>query len=132
MLSHRSVAIDFLGRVDEAVKPAIFQQSDLVCVPSSVELQSVVALEAFAARRPVLAASVGALTELVVHGRTGSLFSPNDVLDLAAKIREFGQMPRKQRTTMAFAAAAEVQELHSNTLMLDGYSSLYARIAAQK
>jgi glycosyltransferase involved in cell wall biosynthesis len=40
-------------------------------------------IEAFACGLPVIASNLGAMKELVEHGRTGLLFRPGDVGDLA-------------------------------------------------
>ncbi len=45
-----------------------------------------VAAEAFATGTPVVAANIGAVAELVDHGRTGLLFRPGDPEDLAARV----------------------------------------------
>ena len=45
-----------------------------------------VAVEAFAAGTPVIAANLGAIAELVEHGRTGLHFRPGDAAALAAQV----------------------------------------------
>lgn len=45
-----------------------------------------VAIEAFAKGAPVIASNIGAVAELVEHGRTGLLFRPGDPDDLAAQV----------------------------------------------
>jgi glycosyltransferase involved in cell wall biosynthesis len=54
-----------------------------------------VAVEAFAKGTPVIAANIGAIAELVQHGRTGLLFRPGDVADLAAAIEWAWSHPRE-------------------------------------
>lgn len=44
-------------------------------------------LEAFACGKPVIASKLGAMKELVQHGKTGLLFNPGDVDDLEATLR---------------------------------------------
>lgn len=57
--------------------------SDLVAVPSHNESFGLVALEAQACTRPVVAADVGGLRHAVVDGRTGLLISGHDPRDWA-------------------------------------------------
>jgi glycosyltransferase involved in cell wall biosynthesis len=45
-----------------------------------------VAAEAFAAGTPVIATNIGAVAELVEHGRTGLKFRPGDPEDLATQV----------------------------------------------
>lgn len=45
-----------------------------------------VAVEAFAKGTPAIAANLGAIAEVVEHGRTGLHFQPGDPEDLATKV----------------------------------------------
>jgi glycosyltransferase involved in cell wall biosynthesis len=76
--------VEFMGwlprhRVVEEMKNARF-----VVFPSEwYENNPLVIIEAFACGVPVIASDLGAMKELVDHGRTGFLFRPGDVNDLA-------------------------------------------------
>jgi glycosyltransferase involved in cell wall biosynthesis len=54
-------------------------------------------LEAMAARRPVVCYNRGALSELVVEGRTGFLVAPGDVTTAAARVQVLFQDPQLWR-----------------------------------
>ena len=82
----------FPGQVDASERDQLLAQSKVVVVPSRV-LQSgrtegtpVVCLEAMAAGRPVIAARVGGLAEIIVDGHNGLLFEADDELALAEKL----------------------------------------------
>lgn len=61
--------------------------ADVVVVPSrKPEPFGLVAIEAMAHARPVLAAAHGGLMEIVEHGRTGLLFEPNNVKALSTAL----------------------------------------------
>ena len=62
--------------------------ADVVLVPSRYEPFGMVAAEAAAAGKPVIASRVGGLREIVVEGETGLFFTPHDHNDLAEKIIE--------------------------------------------
>ena len=64
----------------------LLMRSRLVVVPSRQEGQGIVALEAMAAGRPVVAACVGGLPETVDDGVTGLLVPPEDSRKLADAI----------------------------------------------
>jgi glycosyltransferase involved in cell wall biosynthesis len=90
----RKLSIDavFLGQVDASERDQLLAQSKVVAIPSRV-LQSgrtegtpVVCLEAMAAGRPVIAARVGGLAEIIVDGHNGLLFEADDELALAEKL----------------------------------------------
>ncbi len=63
------------GKFPEEEKPFIYSAADIVVVPSEQEAYGMVAAEAFAAGRPVVASSVGGLKEIVDHGINGYLFT---------------------------------------------------------
>jgi glycosyltransferase involved in cell wall biosynthesis len=60
----------------------------LLVVPSlCYETFSISVVEAYACGVPVVASRLGALAEIVEDGRTGRLFTPRDVEELAARVR---------------------------------------------
>ena len=73
----------FVGWVDGAAKAYLLQNALFTVIPSRLEEAfGLVALESFAAGRPVLASSVAGLKELVVQDETGMLFEPDSVPSL--------------------------------------------------
>jgi N-acetyl-alpha-D-glucosaminyl L-malate synthase BshA len=79
--------VRYLG-VQRQVGP-ILAQSDLLLMPSQAESFCLAALEAMACGVPVLATSVGGLPEVVIQGKTGLLFPPEDpmaAVDLAVAL----------------------------------------------
>jgi glycosyltransferase involved in cell wall biosynthesis len=89
-------SVSFLGHVSP-VQRAI-EQSAIVVVPSLGEGFGMVALEAMERARPVIAASIGGLGELVRHGETGLLVEPARSELLAdAIVRLAGDLERAAR-----------------------------------
>ena len=86
-------AVRFLGYV-APVQRAI-EESAIVVVPSMGEGFGMVALEAMERARPVIAAEIGGLGELVEEGVTGLLVPPGDAEPLAAAIVELAGDPEK-------------------------------------
>lgn len=76
---------EFLGRVPDGELVRLYSHARAVVVPG-VEEFGIVAVEAQAAGRPVVAAAGGGALETVVDGRTGVLVRPNDVDALAEGI----------------------------------------------
>jgi 1,4-alpha-glucan branching enzyme len=64
----------------------LYQKAALICVPSSYEPFGIVALEAMACARPVIASRTGGLMEIVEDGVDGYLVEPGDYLDLARRM----------------------------------------------
>jgi glycosyltransferase involved in cell wall biosynthesis len=74
----------FRGHVSDL--PSLLAALDVVAVPSWNEAFSLVAAEAMAAGRPLVASRAGGLQELIEDGVTGLLVPPRDVPALAAGI----------------------------------------------
>jgi glycosyltransferase involved in cell wall biosynthesis len=76
--------VEFLGWLphDQVLKQ--IKGARFVVFPSEwYENLPLVIIEAFACGVPVIASALGAMEEIVQHGRTGLLFRPGDVADLA-------------------------------------------------
>ena len=80
-------AITWLGRQPSSEVFILMRKAALLVFPSKCyETFGRVAMEAFAAGTPVIAAGIGAIAEIVEHGRTGLHFEPGNAADLAAKV----------------------------------------------
>ncbi len=74
-------SVRFLGHVSPI--QAAIERATVVVVPSMGEGFGMVALEAMERARPVVAAGIGGLGELVRHGETGFLVAPGEAEPLA-------------------------------------------------
>jgi glycosyltransferase involved in cell wall biosynthesis len=86
--TRRVPKVEWLGRrpPDEILK--IMGEAVLVVVPSKVyETFGRVVIEGFAKGTPVVGSKIGAIAELVEHGRTGLHYRAGDPEDLAAQVR---------------------------------------------
>jgi glycosyltransferase involved in cell wall biosynthesis len=76
-----------LGWLDHMGLQHAYQKADICVVPSLWEEPfGMVALEAMACGRPVIASRVGGLAGIVRNGETGYLFPPGDEYELAEKL----------------------------------------------
>ncbi len=97
--------VEWLGRRPLEEVHALMGEAMVLIFPSKwYETFGRVAVEAFAKGTPAIAANIGAIAELIAHGRTGLLFCPGDSEDLAAKVEwalahpgELAQMRREAR-----------------------------------
>jgi len=69
-------ATRFLGHLQGAPRIELFKACDAVCMPSRNEPFGIVALEGWAASKPVIASQVGGPNEFVWHGVTGLKIQP--------------------------------------------------------
>lgn len=77
-----------LGFVPPSELGSYYERAAVVCVPSRREGYGVVAREAMAYGRPVVASAVGGLLDAVEDGATGLLVPPGDVAALRAALKE--------------------------------------------
>jgi len=81
-------AIEWLGKQSlEAVYSLLGEALVLVLPSQCYENFPRVVVEAYAKGTPVLASRLGAMVQVVEHGRTGLLFEPGNPADLAAGVR---------------------------------------------
>jgi glycosyltransferase involved in cell wall biosynthesis len=91
--------ITFLGWRSHTELAALYQSSAVVAVPSRYEPFGLVALEAMASGRPVVAGRVGGLAEIIEDEVSGYLTEPGDHLDLAARLAALLSQPEQARAT---------------------------------
>lgn len=75
--------VHFLGSVSEEEKVKLLSSATLFCLPTLADYHPVALLEAQALGTPVVATNVGAISEVVVNGKTGILVEPGNVKQLA-------------------------------------------------
>lgn len=93
-------SVEWLGRKSIKEVHALMGEATVVIFPSKwYETFGRVAVEAFAKGTPVIAASIGAIAELIEHRRTGLHFRPGDAKDLATQV-EFALAHPKELAQM--------------------------------
>jgi glycosyltransferase involved in cell wall biosynthesis len=101
----------------------LYRWADVVCVPSRrPESLGRVAIEAMSCGRPVIAAAIGGLVEIVEDRATGRLFAPNNASALAALIvdaianpgiwRDYGLAARSRyQTVFGERGSTQIREI---------------------
>ncbi|MBA1231680.1 glycosyltransferase family 4 protein [Pseudomonas viridiflava] len=104
-----------------------YRQIDVAVVPSRWnEPFGMVAVEACAYSRPVIASRVGGLTEIIQDQLNGLLCSPDDPDSLGLAMLKLHQQPRLLARLSA-QARNSVASLLSLDLMLDQYESIFSQ-----
>jgi len=119
--------IQFIGRVPDEELFRLFKLSHAVVVPSRYEPFGIVALEAMAAGKPVIASSVGGLSEIVVHGETGLLVPPEDPEALAGAVVWLLDH-EEEAVRMGINGRRRVEQLYRWDTVVKHLESLYNRV----
>ena len=111
---------------------AFYRGARMLVVPSLwYETFCIVGAEAMSHGIPVVAARLGALCDLIGHERTGLLFTPGDVDDMATQMRRLWHNPTLARQ-LGLAARAHVAESYNAEVHLARLSAAYARAASRR
>ncbi len=106
-----------------------YSWSDVVLVPSVLpEPFGLVAIEAMSARKPVIAANHGGLTEIVQHDVTGLLVTPGDARSLASAIERLCSSP-SEREAMGAAGKARYEAYFTETKYAENFKEILSNIA---
>ena len=119
-------AIRFLGRRERAGE--LMLAFDLVVIPSLSEGSSLVAMEAMAAGRPIIASRVGGLAEVV--GEAGVLVPPGDPEALAEAICQLLSDPGRGRV-LAQAGRRRVEQCFDLRSMVERTEQAYRELVEE-
>ncbi len=97
--------IELRGSLSPVELDAAYAETDLVVVPSHREGFGLVAVEALARHRPVVASTAGGLAEIVEDGVTGWAVPPGDVAALAQAVGEALGAPQEAARRAAAGAS---------------------------
>jgi len=99
---------EFLGRADDRLLAELYASARAVLVPSMEEF-GIVAVEAQAAGRPVIAARAGGALETVIDGQTGRLATLDDPESFAQAIRTLDELDFDPAAAVANAERFSVE-----------------------
>lgn len=86
-----------VGPISEEDKSDLLAASEMLVLPSRSESFGIVYLEAWAARKPVVGASVGCVPEVITHGQDGYLVPFGDVQAIAEAILALWRDEKERR-----------------------------------
>jgi glycosyltransferase involved in cell wall biosynthesis len=111
--------------------PRMMAAMNIYVQPSDNEGLSLSILEAMAAHKPVIATTVGAAREVLVHNQTGWLIQPGSIKVLAAAMLYLSSHT-EITDRMSEAAFKLVGDHYSTQNMVSAYRNLYAELAGEK
>jgi glycosyltransferase involved in cell wall biosynthesis len=122
-------AVLFLGYRSDV--PSLMAAADVIAVPSRAEGLPLVVLEAMALARPVVAARVGGVPDVVRHGETGFLVTPDAPVPLAERLLELLDDPALA-TRMGDAGARLVRARYGPDQAARRMSTVYRTVVAER
>ena len=122
-----SGSVSFLGLVRPELIWEVLDRATLVLIPSRSEGLPTTAIQAALAERPIVAADVGGMSEVVVPGKTGVLVDKENVEALEHAVRALLQCPNHARE-LATAARRHALEHFSKTHCVARFDELYRQI----
>jgi N-acetyl-alpha-D-glucosaminyl L-malate synthase BshA len=120
--------VEALGEQDQVVP--LLSISDLFLLPSQQESFGLAALEAMACRVPVVASSVGGLSEVIEHGRSGFLHDLDDLDGMAASGIRLLSDPELHASVAALGRRT-VKERFCADLIVPRYESFYRELIGE-
>lgn len=121
--------LDLPGRLPQPQIASRLRESDVYIHPSVTEATPRAVLEAMAVGLPVIATNVGYVSDLVVEGESGLLFSPGDLPGLLAAIVALGD-DEALRRRMGSRGQAVVREHFDADAVFPAYRALLRDVAA--
>jgi glycosyltransferase involved in cell wall biosynthesis len=111
----RHITTTELGpQLGDAALARTYQAADFFVSPSTNETGPMMAGEAMACGRPLIAYPIGIAPDLIEQGRNGTLVEPvGDVAVLAAALREYAEMPAAELAARQQAAADSAGRIFS-------------------
>ena len=103
----------------------VWKRTELLVMPSRNEGLPMAALEAMARGIPLVAAKVGALPDIIEHGKNGLLFDAENVEAAIAAVATWQSMSKRNKATMCAAARKTVQEKYSSATGLPKIMQAY-------
>jgi glycosyltransferase involved in cell wall biosynthesis len=117
--------VTFHGYVSGAEKASLFQCSDAFILPSvCYDNAPLTVLEAYTYGLPVIGSRIGGIPELVLQGKTGYLFEPGDVRQLASILQNIS----KESLQRMAPACQEMVRNYSTAKHLDRLITIYSEV----
>lgn len=117
--------VRFLGRIADIRN--VLAEADVIAIPSRLEGQGIVALEAMAAGVSIVASRVGGLAEMLTDDATALLIVPNSASELALALTRMAE-DESLRQKLASQAKLLVRSEYSLPKMIESLEGVYAAL----
>jgi glycosyltransferase involved in cell wall biosynthesis len=121
---HLEDKICFIVNFDEETKERIYSSFDIFVTASTSESFGIVFLEAWASRKPVIGADIGAIRSVISDKKDGLLFEKKSSFDLSTKFSTYYNNP-KLRIDHANAGIEKVNQYYTWNIIAEKYRNTY-------
>ncbi|MEM7112873.1 MAG: glycosyltransferase family 4 protein [Chloroflexota bacterium] len=123
--------VAILNNFSNNEKPDIFAACDLLVFPSGHESFGFVILEAWAAKKPVIGARIGAVPTVIDEGENGLLIEHRSVDDLTRAIQHLLSHPA-ERHALGEAGRQKIAEQYTWEIVTAKFRAAYERVLASR
>jgi len=121
--------VSFLSGVNDEEKTVLLGQASVVVIPSIEEVFGLVALEAMAAGKPIVASKLGGLAEILAPDKYSILIDSTDPVRLALAL--VSVLKDKEKIIGAMKNRKNRTERFSSDKMAEQYSCVYKKTASK-
>ncbi|MDT8388784.1 MAG: glycosyltransferase family 4 protein [Thiogranum sp.] len=120
--------VNFLGAIPPAEVAGLFEQADVLVLPSYSEGRPNILMEAMAAGVPVIGSDIEGISEVISEGENGLLFAAGDAEALAGRLQELISSAELQARLTAGGRACIRDNGLSWTSAAQQYHALFAEL----
>lgn len=120
-------ALKLLGRVPYSDMPALYNEVDILLMPTAREGFGLIVAEAMACGLPVVASNCSTMPELVHEGKGGYLCDLGDAAGFAIAIAQLAIAP-ELRSAMGEYNRTRIEQEYTLERMVNGYSALFEEV----
>lgn len=122
-------SVTFTDLVSDEDLVQLHRVGDVYVMPSPAELQCLAMLEAMASGKPVVAVDAGALGELCMTGKNGTLIPVDDVEAMANALVELLDHPKRRQ---AYGRRSlEIAKQHDVKIIIPKFEQLYKEVISE-
>ncbi len=132
LIVSNSPNMQYMGFQDKQTLSNQIASASAVIVPSVCnESMPLAVLEAYALGTPVIASSIGILTEMVVPLYTGLLFDPHNHINMVQTLAEWKSLPKEKILEIKANCQKEYLQKYSQPIVMNELEKIYNEVLAE-
>lgn len=132
LIVSNSPNMQYMGFQDKQTLSNQIASATAVIVPSvCYESMPLAVLEAYALGTPVIASSIGILTEMVVPLYTGLLFDPHNHINMVQTLAEWKSLPKEKILEIKANCQKEYLQKYSQPIVMNELENIYNEVLAE-